>query len=66
MEKLPKLKYASQYGKLFCPCEMDEIYGRALNTPTPADSQTSKINTAKEMINLVKKEDDQKTKANVD
>ena len=34
MEKLPKLKYESQdrYHKLFCPCEMDEIYDRALNT----------------------------------
>ena len=68
MEKLPKLKYELQdgYHELFCPCEMDEIYGRALNTSTPAGSQTSKIDTAKEMINLVKKEDDQKTKTNVD
>ena len=43
MEKMPKLKYELQYGyyKLFCPWEMDEIYGRALNAATPGASQAS-------------------------
>ena len=60
------MNYNMDITSYFVQCEMDEIYGRALNRPTLAGSQTSKINTAKEMINLVKKEDDQKTKTNVD
>ena len=65
MEKLPKLNYELQcgYDKLFFPCEIDGIYGRALNVEI--QKRTSKISNTKAMNNLEEKEDIQKIKTNV-
>ena len=56
MKKLPKLNQELQcgYDKLFFPCEIDEIYGRALNMEI--QKRTSKISNTKEMSNLEEKE----------
>ena len=64
MEKLSTLNYELQYGydKLFFPCEIDEVYGRALNMEI--QKRTSKISNTKEINNLDEKEDIQKIKTN--
>ena len=68
MRKLPKMKYDLQYDlqygyyKLFCPYEMNEIGGRALNSTETGGSQIPKISSAKEMNNLEKKRAGQKDK----